>query len=56
MLIDHIISEIYKSRIGKAILMGWKHYLVRLQTPVNGSLHVMNSKSWSPSFACYDFI
>ena len=50
MLIDHIISEICNSRIGKVILIGDITILLYYRHQLIGSLLVVDSRSWTPSF------
>ena len=50
MLIDHIISEIYNSRIGDVILIDDSTTLLDYGHQFKGSLHVVDSRSRTPSF------
>ena len=45
MLDDHIISDIYNSRIGKVILIDDSTTLLGYEHQFMGSLHVMDSRS-----------
>ena len=45
MLDDHIISDIYNSRIGKVILIDDSTTLLDYEHQFMGSLHVMDSRS-----------
>ena len=47
MLIDHIISEIYNSRIGYVILMGDNTTLLDYKHQFIGILHAMDGRSWT---------
>ena len=44
MIVDHIISGIYDSRIGDAILMGNNTTLLDYEHQFIGSLHVVDSR------------
>ena len=50
MSIDHIISGICNSRIGKVILIGDNTTLLDYKHQLMGSLHVVDSKSQTPNF------
>ena len=50
MSIDHIIGEIYNSKIGKIILIGDNTTLLDYEHQFIGSLDTVNSRSWTPSF------
>ena len=50
MSIDHIISEIYNSRIVEVILMGDSTTLLDYGHQFMGSLHVVDSRSWTSNF------
>ena len=47
MSVDHIISEIYNSNIGEVILIGDNTILLYYIHWFIGSLHAMNSRSWT---------
>ena len=50
MLFDHIISEICNSMIGEVILIGNNTTLLDYGHQFIRSLHIVDSRSWTPSF------
>ena len=52
MSIDHIISEIYNSRIGKVILIVDNIILLDYEYRFMGSLHVVDSRLWTQVTSC----
>ena len=50
MSMDYIISEIYNLRIGEVILIGDNTTLLDYRHQFMGSLHAMDSRSWTSSF------